>query len=79
MDSPPDFDGAEAQFARSLQLYESGQNLMGMAHTEIDWGGVCRLRGDEAAAREHYGKAIALFESKGIAQRAAQVRSLMEG
>jgi tetratricopeptide (TPR) repeat protein len=78
-DSPPDFDGAAVQLARSLQLYESGQNLLGTAHAEIDWGGVCRLRGDEAAAREHYGKAIALFESKGIAKRAAQVRALIAG
>ena len=76
-DSPPDFDGAETQLARSLQLYESGQNLLGLAHTEIDWGGVCHLRGDETAAREHWGKAIYLFESKGIEKRAAQVRSLM--
>lgn len=77
-DAPADFDGAEAELARSLQLYESGQNLMGVAHTEIDWGGVCRLRGDGPAAREHYGKAIALFESKGIGKRAAQVRALLE-
>jgi len=78
-DSPPDFAAAEAQLARSLQLYESGQNLMGVAHTEIDWGGVCRLRGDEIAAREHWAKAIALFESKGIEKRAAQVRALIAG
>jgi class 3 adenylate cyclase/tetratricopeptide (TPR) repeat protein len=78
-DSPPDFDGAAIQLARSLELYEMGQNLIGMAHTEIDWGGVCRLRGDEAAAREHWGKAISLFESKGIAKRAAQVRATILG
>ena len=77
VDSPADFDEAEEQLARSLHLYESGQNLMGQAHAEIDWGGVCRLRGDEVAARKHWGKAISLFESKGIEKRAAQVRSLM--
>ncbi|HEY5999681.1 MAG TPA: adenylate/guanylate cyclase domain-containing protein [bacterium] len=77
-DAPPDFDGAEAYLTRSLGLYESGQNLMGMAHVQIDWGRICRLRGDESAAREHYGEAIALFESKGIGRRAAQVRALME-
>lgn len=49
-----------------------------MAHTGIDWGGVCRLRDDEAAVQEHWGKAIALSESKGIAMRAAQVRALMD-
>ena len=52
---------------------------MGMAHTEIDWGGVCRLRGDETAAREHWGKAIAVFDSKGIEKRVAQVRALIAG
>jgi len=78
-DSPADFDGAEAQLARSRELYESGQNLMGMAHTEIDWGGVCRFHGDEVAAREHYGKAVALFESKGLSARLEQVRALMRG
>ena len=78
-DSPPDFDAAEAQFVRSLELYESGQNLIGMAHAEIDWGGVSRLRGDETAARWHYGKAIAIFESKGLEKRVAQVRAVMEG
>ena len=78
-DTPPDFEGAEAQFARSLELYESGQNLIGMAHAEIDWGAVSRLRGDETAARWHYGKAIAIFESKGLEKRVAQVRAVMEG
>lgn len=78
-DSPPDFDAAEAQLARSLQLYGSGQNLLGLAHTEIDWGGVCRLRGDESAAHGHFGKAAALFESKGLAARLGQVRALMSG
>jgi hypothetical protein len=78
-DSPPDFAAAEAQLVRCLELYESGQNLIGMAHAEIDWGGVSRLRGDETAARWHCGKAIAIFESKGLEKRVAQVRALMEG
>jgi tetratricopeptide (TPR) repeat protein len=78
-DATPDFAGAEARLTRSLELYESGQNVMGMAHAEIDWGGISRLRGDETAARGHYGKAIAIFESKGLEKRVAQVRALMEG
>jgi tetratricopeptide (TPR) repeat protein len=73
----PRWDEAEAQMAQSVQLMESGQNLMGVAHTEIAWGEVCRDRCNLDDARDHWGKAAAFFESKGLAKRLEQVRALM--
>ena len=63
--------------AQSVQLMESGQNLMGDAHTEIAWGEVCRDRGNLDDARDHWGKAAAFFESKGLTKRVEQVRALI--
>jgi len=76
LDSPR-FDEAEEQMPPSIKLFESGQNYMGVAHTRLAWGEICRDRGNLEAAREHWGKAASFFESKGLGVRLAQVRSLM--
>ena len=75
--TPPRRDEAEAQMAQSVQLMESGQNLMGVAHTEIAWGEVCRDRCNLDDARDHWGKAAAFFESKGLTKRVEQVQALI--
>jgi tetratricopeptide (TPR) repeat protein len=75
--TPPQWDEAEEQLAQSVQLMDSGQNLMGVAHTEIAWGELCRDRGDLDAARNHWERATAFFESKGLTKRLEQVRALM--
>jgi tetratricopeptide (TPR) repeat protein len=77
LDSPP-YDEAEEQMPPSLELFESGQNFMGVAHTHIAWGEVCRDRGNLDAARKHWETAAAFFESKGLTKRLEQVRTLME-
>jgi tetratricopeptide (TPR) repeat protein len=76
LDSPR-FDEAEEQMTPSIELFESGQNLMGVAHTNIAWGEVCRDRGNLDAARAHWEKAAAFFESKGLTIRLEQLRNLM--
>jgi len=78
LDSPR-YDEAEEQMPPSLKLFESGQNFMGVAHTGIAWGEVCRARGNHDAAREHWEKAAAFFESKGLTVRLEQLRALMAG
>jgi len=77
LDSPR-FDEAEEQMPPSIELFESGQNFMGVAHTHIAWGEVCRDRGNLDAGREHWETAGAFFESKGLTKRLEQVRTLME-
>jgi tetratricopeptide (TPR) repeat protein len=73
----PEWDRAEEQMARSLELLETSMNFMGVAHTQIAWGEVCRDRGDLDAAREHWEKAEAFFQSKGLTKRLEQLRNLM--
>lgn len=74
----PEWDIAEEQMARSLELLEESTNFMGVAHTRIAWGEVCRDRGNLDAARKHWETAAAFFESKGLTKRLEQVRTLME-
>ena len=50
---------------------------MGVAHTEIAWGEVCRDRCNLDDARDHWGKAAAFFESKGLTKRVEQVQALI--
>jgi tetratricopeptide (TPR) repeat protein len=75
---PPRWDEAEAQMPPSLELFESGQNFMGVAHTHIAWGEICRDRGNPEAAREHWQEAADFFESKGLGVRLAQVQGLLK-
>jgi class 3 adenylate cyclase/tetratricopeptide (TPR) repeat protein len=74
----PRWDEAEGQMQPSLDLFESGQNFMGVAHTNIAWGEICRDRGKRDAAMDHWGKAAAFFESKGLTTRLEQLHTLME-
>jgi tetratricopeptide (TPR) repeat protein len=76
--TPPQYDKAEAQFAESVHLSESGQNWLDAARTHAVWGTVCRDRGDLAAAREHWEKAAAQWEASGITWELERVRALIE-
>ena len=75
---PPRGDEAEAQLAHSLRLLEEGQVRLEAARTHVAWGAVCRDRGHIAAAREHWERAAAQWETSGLTHELARTRALIE-
>jgi tetratricopeptide (TPR) repeat protein len=75
----PQWDGAEAQLAHSLRLFEEGQHRLGAARTHEVWGTVCRDQGDLGGARAHWEQAAAQWEASGLEHELARVRALIEG
>ena len=74
----PQWDGAESQLAESLRLLEEGQARLQAARTHVAWGAVCRDRGDLIAAHAHWERAVAQWESSGLAHELACTRVLIE-
>jgi tetratricopeptide (TPR) repeat protein len=76
--APPPWDEAEEQLKESLRLLESGQNRVDAAYTHLVWGNVCRDRGNNAAAREHWEQATVQFETSALVQELARIHALFE-
>lgn len=62
----PNWTEAEAHLAASLQAFETGHALLEAARTHVAWGQVLQRRGDPQAAREHFEKAAAQFQTSGL-------------
>jgi tetratricopeptide (TPR) repeat protein len=72
------WDEAEAQLAESLRLLELGGSRLEAARTHVAWGAVCRDRGDSDAAREHWERAAAQWETSGLTRELERTRVLIE-
>jgi tetratricopeptide (TPR) repeat protein len=64
---------AEAHLAASIQALETGQALLEVARTQVVWGQLCRERGNETGALEHFEKAAAQLEDAGLAHERLRV------
>jgi tetratricopeptide (TPR) repeat protein len=67
-------DDARAAFAEALRLGEKGDSLTERALTEHEWGAYFGRAGQRDEAVGHLERAAALFDSCGLARRAARVR-----
>ena len=68
---------AEKELAKSLELYETSQNFMGVAHTNIAWGSYLAEHGQQDVAKNYWQRAIDFFESKGLEKRSEEVQKIM--
>ncbi len=75
--NPPRWDEAETHLAASLEAFETGDNRLEAARTQVAWGSVSRERGDPFAAREHFEKAAAQFRVSGLARELEQTHELL--
>jgi hypothetical protein len=65
---------AEAHLSESWQILLSGENLLEAARTQVSWGLLCRDRGDQASAQEHFESAAAQFEASELTRELELVR-----
>ena len=68
---------AETHLAASLQCFETGDNRLEAARTHVAWGRASQTQGNAPAAREHFEKAAAQFESAGVARELLQTQELL--
>jgi len=74
---PPLWEEAEVHLAASVQLLEAGEAFLEVARTRVVWGQICRKRGTLLSAQEHFGKAVAQFETSGLASEREKVRDYL--
>lgn len=55
----------EAHLRASLALCEQTGYVSEIIQTQLWWGRICRERGDEAAAQQHFDEALKLLETRG--------------
>ncbi len=75
--TPARGDEIETHLAASLQCFETGDNRLEAARTHVSWGQISQQQGNIPAAREHFEKAAAQFESAGVLRELEQVQGLM--
>ncbi len=73
----PRWDEAETHLAASLQAFETGDNRLEAARTQLAWGSISRERGDRVAAREHFERAAGQFRVSGLARELEQAHELI--
>jgi class 3 adenylate cyclase/tetratricopeptide (TPR) repeat protein len=73
--SPPQHEESDLHMASSLELFETGDCKLEVAHTHLAWGVLCRDRGDQAAAVEHLQTAADQFETFGLERWAEEART----
>ena len=64
---PPRWDEAEPHFAESVRLFSACGAVIERARTDIEWGIVCRARGEHGRARAHFERAAAQLEESDLA------------
>ena len=74
-----DYAGAEARLLRALELFQGLETRWQIGRTLVDLGEVARARGDIAAARDHYDRALAAFEAMGAVPDAVRTRTMLQG
>jgi tetratricopeptide (TPR) repeat protein len=73
----PEWDKIEEHLATSVRVFESGENILPAAYTELAWGIVSRNRGETTAARGHLEKAAEQFERSRLDAQLAHARGLL--
>ncbi|HEX3244274.1 MAG TPA: adenylate/guanylate cyclase domain-containing protein, partial [Chloroflexota bacterium] len=74
---PPRWDEVDAHMAESLRALHAGEALLEAARTHAAWARICRRRGDDAAALEHFQHAAEQFETSALAEELTQTRRAM--
>lgn len=64
---PKKWDQAEEQFTESVRVLIAGEARVEAARTHDAWGKLLQIRGDMAAAREHFAKAAQELHTSGLA------------
>jgi tetratricopeptide (TPR) repeat protein len=64
---PPRLDEAEPHLAESARLFSASEAVIDRARTDIEWGIVCRARGDHDQARAHFERAAAQLRESDLA------------
>jgi tetratricopeptide (TPR) repeat protein len=75
--SPPPHEESDLHLARSLELFETGDCKLEVAHTHLAWGVLLRDRGDRAAATDHLQTAADQFEDAGLVRWAKEAREAL--
>ena len=73
----PAWDQAETQMSQSLQLLESGRNLLEAARTRLAWGEICRDRGNTRTALNLWEQANCQFTTSNATCEMQRVQRLM--
>jgi tetratricopeptide (TPR) repeat protein len=73
----PNYDEAETHFAASVQSLEAASAVIEAARTQREWGIVCQKRGNNAAAREHFEKALAQFNTSKLDHEVQRTQALL--
>jgi class 3 adenylate cyclase/tetratricopeptide (TPR) repeat protein len=71
----PRQEESDLHMASSLELFETADCKVEMAHTHLAWGLLLRGRGDGAAATDHLQLAADQFEAAGLVTLAEQARA----
>lgn len=77
VEGPPQWASAEAHLASSLELFELGGAALEAARTHVAWGKVLAQRDNADAAREHFDKAAAQFQTSGLTHELEQTKHLI--
>lgn len=67
----------DERLARSLELFEQGGAVLEAARTRVAWGQVLQARGSAQAAREHFEKAAAQFQTSALTDELERTRALI--
>jgi len=68
---------SDLQMQASLDLFETGQCVLEVAHTHVAWGQLCHDRGDAQAAIEHLSQAAQLLKTAGLTGKAKEARAAL--
>ncbi len=69
---------ADAHFQTAMEICKDASQVIAGALTERLWGLACRHRGDEAAAQEHFARALGTFDASGCSGAAKDIRQLQQ-
>jgi class 3 adenylate cyclase/tetratricopeptide (TPR) repeat protein len=75
--SPPQREESDLHLASSLELFETGDCKLEVAHTHLAWGVLLRDRGDRAEASDHLQTAADQFEDAGLVSWAKEARGAL--
>jgi len=73
----PNWAEAESHLAASLQSFETVHAQLEVARTHVAWGKMLELQDNAAAAREHFDKAAAQYETSGLTKQLEETRGLI--
>jgi tetratricopeptide (TPR) repeat protein len=68
---------AERHLQTSMELFETGELRLEVAHTHVVWAELLIEQGDIPAARAHLEQAIATYERSGIEEELTRARRLL--